>query len=285
MVGRVLDALERGPNRDNTIVVLWSDHGWHLGEKQHWQKFTAWRAVTRVPLMIRVPAGAAGLAAGTTPGVCSRPVNLLSLFPTLTALTGLPHKADNDAPSLLPLLKDPDAAWPHTSTTFLSPAGSFGLSGERWRYIHYANGEEELYDIKSDPHEWKNLATQLQCAEILAEHRELAPKNFAPLVPPSDESLPALTWHLITEQDPAPPSKPDGNNVEIVFVNLTEDVVELYWMQPDGKPKPEAYASISPGERTRQKTRPGAVWLLQDVDQNPRGYFIVGDRAARADVP
>ncbi len=109
MLGRVLDALENGPNRDDTIVALWSDHGWHLGEKQHWQKFTAWRACSRVPLMVRVPAGGAapGLADGTKPGsVCDRPVNLLSLFPTLAELAGLPQKPGCDGPSLVPLLRD-----------------------------------------------------------------------------------------------------------------------------------------------------------------------------------
>ncbi|MCA9073219.1 MAG: sulfatase-like hydrolase/transferase, partial [Planctomycetaceae bacterium] len=67
MLGRVLDALEKSPHAKNTIVVLWSDHGWHLGEKQHWQKFTAWRLCTRVPLMIRVPQGSPGLSQGTQP--------------------------------------------------------------------------------------------------------------------------------------------------------------------------------------------------------------------------
>ena len=84
-----------GPNRDNTIVVLWSDHGWHLGEKQHWQKFTAWRVCTRVPLIVRVPAGTPGLPQGTQAGArAAKPVNLLSLFPTLTELAGLPDKKD-----------------------------------------------------------------------------------------------------------------------------------------------------------------------------------------------
>ena len=81
MLGRVLDALESSPHRDNTIVVLWSDHGWHLGEKEHWQKFTPWRAAARVPLMIRVPQGTPGLPEGTKPGgLCDRPVNLVDLF-------------------------------------------------------------------------------------------------------------------------------------------------------------------------------------------------------------
>ena len=123
MLGRVLDALEQGPNRDNTIVVLWSDHGWHLGEKQHWQKFTAWRAVTRVPLMIRVPKNAApGLPAGTNAGVrCDQPVDLLSLFPTLTDLSGVPARKDNDGPSLVPLLKNAQSDWRHVGITYMSP--------------------------------------------------------------------------------------------------------------------------------------------------------------------
>ncbi len=101
MVGRVMKALQSGPNHDNTIVVLWSDHGWHLGEKQHWQKFTAWRVCTRVPLIIRAPRGTPGLPQGTQAGTtCDQPVNLLSLFPTLTQLAGLPDKKTNDGPSL-----------------------------------------------------------------------------------------------------------------------------------------------------------------------------------------
>ena len=87
MVGRVLDALEESPHRDNTIVVLWSDHGWHLGEKEHWRKFTGWRVCARVPLIVRVPQGAYGLPAGTTGGTrCHKPVNLVDLYRTLNEL-------------------------------------------------------------------------------------------------------------------------------------------------------------------------------------------------------
>ena len=179
MLGRVLDALDNGPNADNTIVVLWSDHGWHLGEKQHWQKFTLWRACTRVPMMVRVPAGISTLSEGTKPGsVVDAPVSLLSLFPTMTDLAGLPQKADNDAPSLVPLLRDADAAWPHVAVTYLHTPGGFSVSDRHWRYIHYANGDEELYQTDEDPYEWNNLAADARYTDRLESLRDKSPRQF-----------------------------------------------------------------------------------------------------------
>ena len=181
MVGRVLDALDRGGHRDNTIVVLWSDHGWHLGEKEHWQKFTGWRVCGRVPLMIRVPKGTAALPAGTPAGRrCARPVNLADLYKTLVALCGLPAKRDIFGHSLLPLLRDPRAPWPHAALTHLSHPGNYAVTVERWRYIHYYDGGEELYDIESDPHEWTNLAGKAEHAAALRRMRALAPKKIKP---------------------------------------------------------------------------------------------------------
>lgn len=283
MVGRVIDALDNGPNRDNTIVVLWGDHGWHLGEKQHWQKFTGWRVSTRIPFIVRVPEGSPGLPQGTRPGsVCAKPVNLLSLYPTLTELAGLPHKEDNDGPSIIPLLKNPEADWPHVSLTHLNEPGSYGLSAERWRYIHYANGDEELYDIETDPYEWTNLAAQTDCAVKLEELRALAPTTFAEHIPATDESLPKLKWNAISESQ-APASKPDGRKFEVVFFNERNDEVKLYWMDREGKP--QSYGSIASDQRTRESTRPGAVWLITDLADEPLGYFVVKDRRAQAVIP
>ncbi len=283
MLGRVIDTLEKSPHRDNTIVVLWSDHGWHLGEKQHWQKYTAWRAATRVPLVVRVPKGVPGLPEGVRAGrICSRPVNLLSLFPTLTELCGLPSRASNDGPSLVPLLKNPKADWPHVSLTHVNQAGTFGLSAEGWRYIRYAEGGEELYDTAADPHEWTNLAQKPEYAAKLAELRALAPRTFAPLVPPKDTSLPRLAWNR-AGKTPAPASRPDGDPFEIVFFNKRKHTVKLFWVDRQGKPAP--YGDIAAGKRKRQRTRPGAVWQIADQADNPLGHFIVGDRSARAVIP
>lgn len=283
MVGRVIEALDKGPNRDNTIVVLWGDHGWHLGEKQHWQKFTGWRVCTRVPLIVRVPGGVPGLPQGTRSGsLCAKPVNLLSLFPTLTELADLPRKPDNDGPSIVPLLKSPQADWPHVSVTHLAEPGSYGLSAERWRYIHYANGDEELYDCETDPYEWTNLATSKTHRARLDELRALAPKTFAPFVPAKDKSLPRLKWYPVSGAG-TPASKPDGDPFEVVFINQHKDQVKLFAIDYEGQPK--SRGEIASGWRLPRRTRPGAVWLITDLNDQPLGYFIVGDRRARAIIP
>ncbi len=284
MLGRVLDALEKGPNAENTIVVLWSDHGWHLGEKQHWQKYTAWRACSRVPLIVKVPRGSDGLTDGTQPAICDRPVSLLSLAPTLLQLCGLPPQQRHDGPSLVPLLADPGADWPHVALTHLGRAGSFGLSDNRWRYIHYAGGGEELYDVQSDPYEWHNLAGKKEHQATLKRLRSLAPREFVKIVPPRVQSLPALTWKPLAKGATAPVSRPDGNTFEVVFINRSTREVELFWMDRNGGQK--RYATIAAGKEQRQKTRPGAVWMIAaGAPQQPLGYFEVGDRSARAVVP
>lgn len=288
MLGRVLDALEKSPQRDNTIVVLWSDHGWHLGEKEHWQKYTGWRLCTRVPLIIRVPKGAPGLPEGTTAGaVCDRAVSLTDLFRTLTDLCGLPASQNKDASerSLVPLLRDPKAAWPHAAITQLQTPETYSVSQDQWRYIHYANGDEELYDIAADPHEWTNLLHDKTTADLkarAAELRALAPSNPAPLAEVPVASLPALTWHPASEGD-TPRSKPDGNPFDVTFINSREENVELFWMTPDGGTK--SYGLIAPASTKRQQTRPGAVWEIRSEKGARLGSFVIGDRSAKAVIP
>ena len=142
-----------------------------------------------------------GTKAGST---CSKPVNLLSLYPTLTQLVGVPPRDSNDGPSIVPLLANPDADWPHVSITYLNRPGNYGLSDERWRFIHYDNGDEELYDTVADRHEWNNLAVNGLHGKRIARLRALAPPKFAEYVPTSDVSLPQLTWHPVNDST-APP--------------------------------------------------------------------------------
>lgn len=296
MLGRVLDALEAGPNSDNTIVVLWSDHGWQLGEKEHWQKYTPWRAVTRVPLMIYVPDGVSKmLPNGTVAGAVSEaPVNLLSLFPTLLDLCGIPECEQTDGPSLLPLLelrtsdtkereKQEDSIWGKSSITYLAKPGSFTVSGRSHRLIHYADGSEELYDIEADPYEWNNLVDSPDSKELLTALSEASPKEFAERQAPSVESLAKLSFVPATVAN-APASKPDGNPFHVFFTNNRRKDVELFWMTRKGDPK--SYGLIAAGDQKPQQTRPGAVWMIRDADsQQELGHFVVGDRSAQAVVP
>jgi len=150
-VGRVIDALDASNYRDNTIIVLWSDHGWHLGEKLHWRKFALWEEATHNVMMMIAP--------GVTQPKqrCGRPVTLLDIYPTLIELCDLEKKPELEGRSLVPLLKNPSAAWDRPALT-THGQNNHSLRTERWRYIRYSDGTEELYDHEADPLEWKNLA-------------------------------------------------------------------------------------------------------------------------------
>lgn len=162
LVGEMLDTLDAGPNANNTIVVLWSDHGWHLGEKDWWHKFTLWERSTRVPLVI------AGPEVNQPGAACSRPASLVDIYPTLIEMCGIPPRNDLDGISLVPQLKNPKAERDHPAlTTYMR--GDHAVRNERWRYIRYYNGEEELYDHETDPNEWTNLAGDSQYDAIKGE--------------------------------------------------------------------------------------------------------------------
>ena len=177
-IGRLLKAFENSPYAENTIVVLWGDHGWHLGEKEHWRKFALWEEATRVPLIISAPGK---IAAGS---VCERPVTLLDLYPTLAEYCGLPARSELEGASLVPLLKDPKAAWERPALT-THGKDNHALRSERWRYIRYADGTEELYDHQADPQEWTNLASQTEYASIKQELAAWLPKQNAENAPSS----------------------------------------------------------------------------------------------------
>ena len=192
-VGRVLDALEKSGQRDNTIVVLAGDHGYHLGEKEISGKNTLWERSTRVPFFFAGP----GVAAGAK---CTRPAELLDIYPTLAAMAGLPAPEKLEGISLVPQLRDAKAPRDRPAITTHNQ-GNHGIRSERYRYIHYADGSEELYDMQADPHEWNNLAAKPESAAILAEHRKWLPKvdvhaapNSANRVLTYDKATGALTW-------------------------------------------------------------------------------------------
>ncbi len=173
MIGRLLDSFDKSEYRDNTIIVFWGDHGWHLGEKQHWRKFSLWEEATRAPLIWVAP----GVTKANT--VSDRTVDFLSIYPTLTDLAGIPTPKHVEGKSIRPLLVDPKASWVDPAITTYQ-YGNHAVRTEGWRYIRYVNGDEELYDESKDPYEWTNLATQPQFAAKKSELARLLPATNAP---------------------------------------------------------------------------------------------------------
>jgi arylsulfatase A-like enzyme len=171
-VGRLLDGLDASPRKDKTIIVWWTDHGWALGEKQHWRKFALWEDTTRTSMAIIAP----GI---TQPGsLCTAPVDYTHLYPTLCQLTGLPVPEHVKGTSLLPLLRDPKATWNEVAICSHG-RGNHAARDTRWRYIRYADGSEELYDHEKDPNEWTNLASEVGYSEIKARLSAVFPAEEA----------------------------------------------------------------------------------------------------------
>ncbi len=204
-IGRLMAALEEAGVADNTIVVVWGDHGWHLGEKAITGKNTLWDDGTRVPLIFAGP--------GVSPGGRSKqPADLLDIYPTLIELCGLTPRTDLEGLSLVPQLRHAAAKRERPAITSHNQ-GNHGIRSERWRYIRYADGTEELYDHDQDPNEWTNLAGQPAYASILAEHRKWLPKIDLPPAPGSasrvltyDRARDEAVWEgkLVRRGDPIP---------------------------------------------------------------------------------
>jgi choline-sulfatase len=189
-IGRVIDAVEASGQADNTIIVVWGDHGYHLGEKEITGKNTLWERSTRVPLIFAGPGVAAGARVGS-------PAELLDIYPTLVELCGLPARSDQEGVSLAPHLKNSKVARARPAITSHNQ-GNHGVRTERWRYIRYADGSEDLYDLANDPREWTNLAGRREHAAVVAEHRQWLPKVDVPPAPGSANRV--LTFNSATDE-------------------------------------------------------------------------------------
>ena len=172
-VGVVLDALQKSDYAENTIVVLWGDHGYHVGEKNRISKLTLWEQGSKTPLIISTP----DLAA-TRGKRCKQPVSLVDLYPTLIELCGLPARDGLDGRSIAPLVRKPETEWQYPAV--ISRGGDHAARSQRWHYIRYGDGSEELYDAAKDPHQWKNLANDTAHAPAKMELKKWLPKKNAP---------------------------------------------------------------------------------------------------------
>ncbi len=194
MVGRLLMALENSPYAENTIVVIWSDHGWQLGEKMHWRKFALWENVIRTVMMIQVPEGIQKLPEGSDGGKStSNLTSLMDLYPTLVDLCNLSPRDDLDGRSLKTILANPDTIISRPVVTTYD-YGSYSIRLDDWHYIRYIDDSEELYKLSDDPEEWYNLAMVDSLKAIKSELASHIPKN--PLDLP-EESLIELQPHHI----------------------------------------------------------------------------------------
>jgi arylsulfatase A-like enzyme len=174
-LGLVLDALEKSEYSDNTIIALFSDHGFHLGEKERWAKRSLWEDGTRVPVVVIAPGHKAAQKT-------NRPAELLDIFPTLLELAGLPKDETQEGQSLVPLMKNPQREWKHPAITSFG-LGNYSIRSTHFRFIQYFDGSQELYDLRNDPHEWKNLIDNPKMKQVIQEHASLIPQKQHPILP------------------------------------------------------------------------------------------------------
>ena len=167
-VGKVLDALENSKYAKNTIVVLWGDHGWHLGEKSHWRKHALWEDTTRTPLIFYYPDK---IENGSS---ISNPISFIDIYPTLIEMCGLPEKKDLDGKSFLSLLKNPRKNWDKPALMTFGKGNHAVRAGE-WRYIEYYDGTNELYNHDNDPNEWYNLSDLKENKTIISKLKKTIP--------------------------------------------------------------------------------------------------------------
>jgi arylsulfatase A-like enzyme len=173
-VGRLLSALEKSEYSDNTYIVLFGDHGFHLGEKERFAKRSLWVDGARTPLIIVGP----GIPAGKK---CNQPVQLMDIYPTLLELTGLEADPLHEGHSMKPLLENPETGWPYMARTSFGP-GNYAIVSDGYRFIQYNDGSEEFYVHASDPHEWYNVVENPEYADLVKQHREQVPQVRYPIL-------------------------------------------------------------------------------------------------------
>jgi arylsulfatase A-like enzyme len=170
-IGKVLDALEKSEYAQNTIVVLWSDHGYHLGEKNRVAKQSLWERDSRSLLLFKDKTGEGGK-------ICNKPVQLMDIYPTLVELSNLPPYTMAEGNSLASLIHNPEKSWLQAALTFYGE-GNIAVRNDRYRLIQYEDGSQELYDLCSDPYEWINLANSRKHRKIVEELQKSIPQRWA----------------------------------------------------------------------------------------------------------
>jgi arylsulfatase A-like enzyme len=254
-VGRVLTALEKSPAADNTVIVLFSDHGYHLGEKHRVSKHSLWEESARVPMII-VRRGQEK-ASNDKPIECKQPVGLIDLYPTLLDLCDLPARDANEGDSLVPLLDDPDSDWRFSTITTYGRA-NHSIRSEQYRFTRYEDGSEELYDHESDPHGFTNLAASQDHHEIVREHRAELPRHDEHYHP-STSTAPVNAW--LKESFVRNRVRQNPDELPAVFDGKSLD----NWMTLDGKPVTAGWEVLDGAiHLNKEKKRSGHIATRQE---------------------
>ena len=258
MLGRVLDALDESAYKDNTVLIFWSDQGYHHGEKGQWGKHTLWQETSHVPLIFAGNGIPKNKQVATT-------VSLIDLYPTLIELCGLPEQHKMDGVSLVPTLNNPAEA---TDRNVLMPyieRGGYAVINSQYRYIQYQDGSEEFYDLSNDPNEWNNIASNMNYQNIINEMKKTAPVEF------QKSATPRNTLNLIIDGDSYHWESKDGSKPAIFVdasVTFTNPIGEngISFMEETNQNN-EAY--------TEQKIKEGLN--CRYIPTNKVGYFMVDD--------
>lgn len=193
MFGNLIKALKESSYADNTIVVLWSDHGWQLGEKEHWRKFALWENVNKSMLMFKSPKIKNVIPSGSANGNTNSLASLIDIYPTLIELSGLPPRKDLDGKSLVSVLENPKQLDDRAIITTYD-YGSYSVRYKNWHYIQYIDDSRELYNLDTDPNEWTNLNNDPEYQETLKVLSAYIPKN--PVDLPLQSLIPLQEHHI-----------------------------------------------------------------------------------------
>ena len=263
-IGRLLDALEEEGVADNTIVVLWSDHGYKLGNYRGWGKMTNYEIDTRVPMIISAP----GMKSGDMPTAGEKTgelAELLDLFPTLCDLTGIETPDFVDGKSLVPVLEDPNSSVHDGAISqYYRKTGGDELMGYtirtkthrlvEWR--NFATGEvvtQELYDHQTDPEEKTNLANVETSTELIDEMTQTLLETH-----PRKK----LRMEPAVHSDPTP----GRLKADISFENQSESVISVIPISTKGARMKRRIKKVKPGDSVTIKSRIGSVIVVESLD-------------------
>lgn len=292
-IGRLLQALEASGASQQTVVVLWSDHGWKLGEHGSWCKQTNYEIDTRAPLIMRDP------SLGQAGKTCESLVEFIDIYPTLCDVAGIPMPSSLEGTSMKPLLIDPTLSikegafsqFPrvHAGRDYMG----YAMRTREYRYIEWLDAvsgeitDRELYDHRVDSDENENLAGKEDLLPVLDSlHAQMWKSLKIPTFPlgtvrqvkelggeANGDQGATLTFHAVTDDSEIPASKPQGAFRSVNFRNATQASVDLVWIGPDGSRK--TYATLKADETFRIRTRPGIVWSIQNTEGKRLGYFQI----------